>query len=256
MRNIFDRLRRFALQTENLKQFVKDEISFYPTYGLIKACELKLIPFYSNNKIGFLNLDLDLVLNPIYEQIEDEFVNENSLVRVKIDNKWGLIDLHGEYVLKPIYKRISEQIANVYVINANYKDAVCDLEGNLIVGFGEYDLIYPPFDDKGLARVKKNGKWGIINSKGHLVLPIEYDKIWNFQKKFRDDTIIEKDGIKQNILLNDLLKKEIINIEDDEDDYGYRSNYYENDYKSASDNEYYNDNLDFDQQDQEFWENF
>ena len=58
------------------------------------------------------------------------------------------------------------------------------------------------------------------------------------------------------LLLNDLLKKEIINIEDDEDDYGYRSNYYENDYKSASDNEYYNDNLDFDQQDQEFWENF
>ena len=56
MRNIFDRLRRFALQTENLKQFVKDEISFYPTYGLIKACELKLIPFYSNNKIGFLKI--------------------------------------------------------------------------------------------------------------------------------------------------------------------------------------------------------
>lgn len=35
----------------------------------------------------------------------------------------------------------------------------------------------------GYARVCKNEKWGIINEKGEVVLPLEYNSIWKFYGK-------------------------------------------------------------------------
>lgn len=258
MNKIFQELEKFPKRIRKIEELINNEISLYPSYNLIIDCKLTLIPFYSKNKIGFLNKEVDVVIKPIYEQIQDEFRNDCPLVRVKIKNKWGLINVKGEYILKPEYNRISDYEANVYIINANYKYAVCDSSGNIIVDFGEYDFIYPPFNYLGLAKVKKNKKWGIINKEGNLVLPIKYDNIWNFQGKFREDTIVEKDGIKKTILFKDLLIKEKMSVEDEDfvDDYEYSNNYDENDNESAYDNPYYNDNLDFDQQDQEFWNQY
>ena len=44
-------------------------------------------------------------------------------------------------------------------------------------GYDDHDGFY-----EGLARVKKNGKWGAIDTTGKLVVPCEYDAFWFFSE--------------------------------------------------------------------------
>ena len=111
-------------------------------------------------------------------------------------------------------KEIHAQVyGNVKVIeHDDYKWGVEDLEGNIIVPFGKYDWI--DGFDSGLARVKigkesnnkahNENKWGVINEKGEEVLPVEYDRVWNFLGKNLFSITVEKDGVSSRILLSDL----------------------------------------------------
>lgn len=108
----------------------------------------------------------------------------------------------------------SEKIyGNISVVQrSDYKWGVVDDNGNEIVSFGLYDWI--DSFDQGLARVKigkgtnsvKNSgnKWGIINTSGEVVLPVEYDNIWNFAGKNRFSTRTTKDGVDNEIYFHDL----------------------------------------------------
>ena len=123
------------------------------------------------------------------------------------------------------------------VQRSDYKWGVVDRNGKEIVPFGTYDWI--DTFDQGLARVKigrssnsikdSGNKWGIINTSGEVVLPVEYDNIWNFAGKNRYSTHVTKDGMNQDVYLHDLnpdlpirgIKKH--HIDDDyesKDDYG------------------------------------
>ena len=96
------------------------------------------------------------------------------------------------------------QYRNVTVVElCNGEWGVVDVaKRQVIVPFGKYNWISEC--DYGLARVRKgkdnywdtpNGnKWGIINMEGEEVVPVEYDKIWNFAGKRRWSTNAEKDG--------------------------------------------------------------
>jgi len=111
--------------------------------------------------------------------------------------------------------KIEKTYGNVKVIErADYTWGVTDLLGNIIVPFGKYGWI--DGFDHGLARVKsfsgtsripldsehgafgspERPKWGIINEAGEEVIPLEYDNIWNFLGKNRENTRLEKDGEK------------------------------------------------------------
>ena len=81
---------------------------------------------------------------------------------------------------------------------------VVDHNNNYIVPPGKYDYI-DGFDKCGLARVKIDGKedlndsekstydkWGLIDSKGDEVLPLEYSEIWSFYNKNRKSTKVWK----------------------------------------------------------------
>lgn len=79
---------------------------------------------------------------------------------------------------------------------------VVDKDNKYIVEPGKYDYI-DGFDSCGYARVKINGyvdftnpektthdKWGIIDTKGVEILPLEYSEIWNFYNKNREYTTV------------------------------------------------------------------
>lgn len=95
---------------------------------------------------------------------------------------------------------------------SDYKWGVIDIEGRVIVPFGKYDWI--DGFDSGLARVKigqvTNGfvdnanKWGIINTQGVEVLPVEYDNIWNFYNRNRFSTKAIKGESETEIFFSDL----------------------------------------------------
>lgn len=109
--------------------------------------------------------------------------------------------------------RIEKNYNGVCVVQrSDYKWGVVDNDGNEIVPLGTYDWI--DSFDQGLARVKigktaspiKNcsNKWGIINTLGEVVLPVEYDNIWNFAGKNRFSTRTTKGDVDQEVYLHDL----------------------------------------------------
>lgn len=100
-------------------------------------------------------------------------------------NNFGVIDFRGRWIidLDPGFMEIypSDDNKTLTVRDFNYFYGVVDSTGKEIVPVGTYGYIDTFY--KGLARVKSGNKWGIINHKGEVVVPIEYDKIWNFYGK-------------------------------------------------------------------------
>lgn len=91
---------------------------------------------------------------------------------------------------------------------------IMNKDGEHIVEFGKYDLIEPFFMGlsrvkigKGTAGLKENyriNKWGIINTRGEEVIPVEYDEIWQFYKKQLTETTLTKDCIHSTISLKNI----------------------------------------------------
>ena len=87
---------------------------------------------------------------------------------------------------------------------------VVDKDNNYIVQPGKYDYI-DGFDKCGIARVKIDGKvdifnpqkttydrWGLIDTKGEEILPLEYSEIWSFYNKDRTFTSVFCDGFDED----------------------------------------------------------
>ena len=159
-----------------------------------KADARLLIPFTSGNKIGFVNQEGDIVVEPQYDMYYGDCYSANDLIKVSVlditgyirsggrvvcynRQLYGLINYKGEIVLDTIFYDIIpvESIDNLYTVqkkNGGY--AVIDLNGNEIVPYGKYDYI--DGFNRGFARVKigraTNGstnsgnKWGVIDVTG------------------------------------------------------------------------------------------
>jgi hypothetical protein len=79
--------------------------------------------------------------NPAELKKPDDFFRNKAAIAMK-DGKWGWINPFGEWVVKPEYEEASEQWA------------------------------------LGLTVMKKDGKFGVVNTKNEVVYPFEFDKIY------------------------------------------------------------------------------
>lgn len=236
-----------------------------------------LIPFTSGDKIGFVDKEGVIVVNPQYTMYYGDCYDESDNIKVAIDHLYGflrsgarvatykrpmfgLINSKGETIFEPSFYSLVPAIGNkkLYTVqNDNYQYAVLSIDGNEIVPFGKYNWI-DGFDN-GLARVKigstTNGlnandcKWGLIDENGKEVLPVEYDNIWTFYGKNRATTRVEKENFAQNIVLAEILNPDKIKksnndyCDDYDSDYEYGSHYGEYAESYAQDVEGYSDDV-------------
>ncbi|MDR2571947.1 MAG: WG repeat-containing protein [Oscillospiraceae bacterium] len=103
-------------------------------------------------------------------------------VAAKTDGKWGVIDSMMQWLISPQYDGvIQDELGRCYAQGAVFVRLGNDVK--LIIN-GEYiGDIYEdarPFGDEGYAAVKKNGKWGFIDTKGVEVLPFVFDDALSF----------------------------------------------------------------------------
>jgi hypothetical protein len=106
------------------------------------------IPFRVQDKWGFSDYNGKLLIEAKYDKI-DFFYNYNylskNIAKVYKDNKVGLIDTSGKYII-PIYAQ------NLSILRSarQYEDAIL---------------------------VELNNKFGVVNYKNQLIIPLEFDKI-------------------------------------------------------------------------------
>ena len=103
---------------------------------------------------------------------------------------FGLKDHKGVVIISPQYIEMYDFSCGLSMVrNKQYQYAYIDIHNNQIVPFGKYSWLDPSFVC-GFARVvyydiaHKKEIWGIIDTLGNCVIPIEYDNIWPLKEEY------------------------------------------------------------------------
>nr|WP_169932830.1 WG repeat-containing protein [Nonlabens sp. Ci31] len=143
----------------------------------------KLASARLNGKYGFIDQKGNQVVPIKFEKVKSNKID--SFVCVMQNKKWAFFSCSGEQLTDFDFDKITES----YYDDRNYtyfKRGLCRVEKNgkiaylnedfkEVVNFGTYDAA-EPFRNY-LAIVAKNGKYGIIDTLGNVILPIKYDFI-------------------------------------------------------------------------------
>ena len=174
-----------------------------------------------NGKHGFINKNGKEIIPPIYNSV-DQSMND-SVMFVENKDKWAIFNNKGEQLTDFIFDNHGEDIivkskygfegreGTTYFIDGAIKlsknGKIGLLNRNLeeVLEFGKYDNIFK-FNQKGFAIIQNKTKYGIINSKGKIVLDIIYDSIANdgFYGNKLETFVIKKEG-KLKLLSEDLI---------------------------------------------------
>ncbi|MGZ5243383.1 MAG: WG repeat-containing protein [Bacteroidia bacterium] len=156
-----------------------------------------------------------VVIHKLYDSVGDRFVN--GLAPAMINGKWGYINTGGKMVIKNRFDKAYTFYNGYALVNEKAKWIVINTKGKTIWRFNEGNLEIDEFSEgiatgktidghfyiipfkgilkqfslqeytelqpfnNGLARVKKGGKFGFIDTSGHLKLPCIYDAAANFK---------------------------------------------------------------------------
>lgn len=144
----------------------------------------------SNNLYGVINSSGEEIISPKYKSIEynesgKEFYVKNS------SNKVGIVTNTGDTKINLIYDEINmiDKQSGLYIVKSGDKYGVLDNAGNIIVHL-EYENIglnTSKFSNNNISNkyliyetlipVYQNKKWGFFNTKGEIVIPVEFDEV-------------------------------------------------------------------------------
>ena len=128
-----------------------------------------------DDKYGYINASEEIIIPFIYEQT---MAFKYGLGAVQLDGLWGAINKLNELVIPlehetPIqYHRGITQLEKR--INGSSKFAFVNEEGEWLSDFvyDEAEIFRHPY-----AKVRIGERWGLINLKGEVVIPIQFDKV-------------------------------------------------------------------------------
>jgi len=109
---------------------------------------------------------------------------DNDLLIFKENNLFGLKNQKEEILIPPQYIEMQPFSCGLSLVrNSHYQYAYINTANKQVVSFGKYSWCDPQFVC-GYARVKSKDKWGIIDTLGNIVVPLEYDKIWPIREDY------------------------------------------------------------------------
>lgn len=125
---------------------------------------------------------------------------ENDVVRVKKSGLYGLIDLSGKELLQCEYDKIEalEGVQNTFKITKDGKVGIADNKGNVLIT-PAYAEITSLDKDKSQGFIVKNsdGKYGIVDTANKQVLETKYDAV---EKIYRNDYYVVTENGKQVVV--------------------------------------------------------
>ena len=176
-----------------------------------------------DGKFGFLDEKGHWVVPPIYEWAAD-YVEDRTFVSLKKSSEnYFLIDLDGKILKEGIYpqKSFNNGLAIVKVavdtpdnsVYQNYKMGVIDKDGHWIIS--------PLFDDLkgfegGFSIFEDQGKFGVINEEGKVIIEAKYDKISKNQNFFslEENNKFGLADLKGNIILTPQYSQECLELKE------------------------------------------
>lgn len=201
----------------------------------------KLIEIINKYKIQILGAIIIILLIPIInitignikKGYKVEKVSKEKYFLLVHENKTGVIDETGEIIIKPEYYdlHIPNPSKPVFVCYYNYNEetgksstkVVNDKGTEIFAKYAEIETISlngiettMPYE-KNLLKYKQNGKWGLIDLNGNIVVKPEYEEIEGLSCK-EGELLVKKDG-KYGVINNkgvELIKNKYDYISGDE----------------------------------------
>ena len=125
---------------------------------------------------GYIDTDGEMVIDAIYSEA---YPFSEGLACVKIGDAYGYIDIDGNLVIPAIYELAFDFSEGFAVVKQGAyglieRDGNCKLEP-------AYSQLSPAVN-MGLLKATKNGKTGIINTLGDILLPLSFQDIGSFSE--------------------------------------------------------------------------
>ena len=148
-----------------------------------------LAAFEEGGLYGFVNLQKDIVIPPIYTEVRSF---SEGYCPVSLDELWGYIDKEGNKVCEFIYENAYEVVNGLAPVchggkwgfgkigesdRGWHSDLVDNLGFRLVVAC-KYDNLSPSFSPEGLLFCMRGTRWGAINKDNEIVIPFIYDGLF------------------------------------------------------------------------------
>lgn len=177
-------------------------------YELETINEINYMVFSENNKFGVINKSGEVVVESLYDKIQIpnpakplficmyNYNLEKEQYNIKVLNDKNEQILYQYVVVEAIDINVAQSITqyekSVLKYKENGKYGLIDFSGNIIVK-AKYEEINGLDYKEGLLLVKKNGKYGVININGATVVKAKYDEIES-DGYYEEETEYEKLG--------------------------------------------------------------
>ena len=127
-------------------------------------------------------------------EFENICMYSDGYAAAKISGNWGVVGLGADWLLPAEYDWIiQDELGRCYAQGAVFARK----GGDVFLFTGGRQTAGPyegarPFSSEGYAAVKKNGKWGYINTKGDVVIDFQFDDALSFGQHL---AAVELDGL-------------------------------------------------------------
>ena len=223
----------YGLMCENLKLLKEQDVYILHIGASIIEDKRLLIPIEHNRKLGLINHFAQVVVQPLYDDINVYDLNncstEDDLLRVTkkcniVDYEnmctyedmeaIGVINARGIQVLPIMYRYISindtKNIFTVQRLKPYYGYGVRGLYNKEIIPFGKfYDISHFV---KGFARAKNSKGWVIIDIQGNEIIEGGiFSNIWAPDSQY-NSIVVEKSSTRYTLSYEDLeeLRQELL----------------------------------------------
>lgn len=149
------------------------------------------------------------IIRNVFAQ-KEETIESSAYYALYASDKWGVINQAGQTIIEPSYQEMivipdetKEVFLYTYDINeetGEYKTKAINSKNEAI--FTDYEQVEPIINydennqawyEKNILKVKKDGKYGLINLNGTQLLACEYEEITALQG-IENSILIKKDG--------------------------------------------------------------
>lgn len=134
-------------------------------------------PVKMNGKWGYINKVGENIIPCIYNSVSPYF--NNNMAFVKLNGKWGVIDQYGHYKIIPQFTALTTVYSS---FSSSYEDLFVGKRNGKFCAYFKLKQILPlDYDSIDIGSdyiiVSKNNKYGMVDTLGKSVFPVEYDKI-------------------------------------------------------------------------------
>lgn len=129
----------------------------------------------NGSQFGLVSVDGQTILENKYSMIAHF---QNTFYLAEKDKKWELFDSLGQLVFnEPFDEAYILRKHSLVKLKVNGKFGLFNIDGKMVIPF-MYDDIYNPSEE--LIAVKNNDKWGFVNLNNKVIIPFSYDEVTNF----------------------------------------------------------------------------